>query len=85
MSYSNFLSKTIKESGYSLRDIATLCEKQCNVKITASYLSKLQKEGNKNPASEPVNIAIAKVCKINPDDLLFEADMERAPESVKRQ
>ena len=84
MSYSNFLSKTIKESGYSLRDIATLCEKQCNVKITASYLSKLQKEGNKNPASESVNIAIAKVCKINPDDLLFEADMERAPESVKK-
>lgn len=84
MSYSNFLSNTIKHSGYSLRDIASLCEKKYNVKITASYLSKLQKEGNQNPASEKVNIAIAKVCKINPDDLLFEADLERAPESVKQ-
>ena len=84
MSYSNFLSNTIKNSGYSLRDIASLCEKKYNVKITASYLSKLQKEGNKNPASEKVNIAIAKVCRINPDDLLFEADLERAPQSVKQ-
>lgn len=83
MSYANFLSNTIKNSGYSLRDIASLCEKKYNVKITASYLSKLQKEGNKNPASEKVNIAIAKVCRINPDDLLFEADLERAPENVK--
>lgn len=84
MSYSNFLSNTIKNSGYSLRDIASLCEKKYNVKITASYLSKLQKESNQSPASEKVNIAIAKVCKINPDDLLFEADLERAPESVKQ-
>lgn len=84
MSYSNFLANTIKNSGYSLRDIASLCEKKCNVKITAAYLSKLQKEGNQNPASEKVNVAIAKVCKINPEDLLFEADLERAPESVKQ-
>lgn len=84
MSYSSFLSNTIKKSEYSLRDIATLCEKKYNVKITASYLSKLQKESNKSPASEKVNIAIAKVCKINPDDLLFEADLERAPDSVKQ-
>lgn len=83
MSYSNFLAKTIKESGYSLRNIATLCENKYNVKITASYLSKLQK-GGQSPASEKVNIAIAKVCRINPDDLLFEAELERAPEMVKQ-
>lgn len=83
MSYANFLSNTIKNSGYSLRSIASLCEKKYNVKITASYLSKLQQEENKNPASEKVNIAIAKVCGINPDDLIFEADLERAPENVK--
>lgn len=84
MSYASFLAKTIKNSGYSLRAIARLCEQKYNVKITASYLSKLQQEGNKNPASEKVNIAIAKVCKINPDDLIFEADLERAPENVKK-
>lgn len=83
MSYSEFLSKAIKESKLSLRAIATLCEKNYNVPITASYLSKLQK-GVQTPASEKVNIAIAKVCEINPDDLLFEADFERAPESVKQ-
>lgn len=83
MSYANFLAKTIQDSGLSLRAIATLCEKKYNVKITASYLSKLQKEGNKNPASEKVNSAVAKVCGINPDDLIFEADLEKAPETVK--
>lgn len=83
MSYANFLSNTIKNSGYSLRAIASICEKKYNVKITASYLSRLQQEGNRNPASEKVNIAIAKVCGINPDDLIFEADLERAPENVK--
>lgn len=83
MSYANFLANTIKNSGYSLRAIASLCEKKYNVKITASYLSRLQQEGNRNPASEKVNIAIAKVCGINPDDLIFEADLERAPENVK--
>ena len=83
MSYSSFLAKTIKESNLSLRAIAALCEKNYNVKVTASYLSKLQQEGNKNPASEKVNTAIAKVCEINPEDLIFEADLERAPETVK--
>ncbi|MFR2535320.1 MAG: S24 family peptidase [Clostridia bacterium] len=83
MSYSSYLSDSIKSSGLSLRSIATLCEKNYNIKISAAYLSKLQKEGN-NPASEKVNIAIAKVLGINPDDLLFEADFERAPESVKQ-
>lgn len=83
MSYSEFLEKTIKDSGYSLRMIAGQCERKYNVKITSSYLSKLQ-TGAQTPASKEVNIAIAKVCKINPDDLLFEADFERAPESVKK-
>lgn len=38
---------------------------------------------SKNPASEKVNLTIAKVCGINPDDLIFETDLERAPENVK--
>lgn len=82
MSYSEFLAKTIKDSGYSLRAIAILCKEKYNVDITAAYLSKLQKE-SKNPASEKVNIAIAKVCGINPEDLLFEADFQKSPESVR--
>lgn len=83
MSYSNYLSNVIKKSGLSLRAICALCEKNSNVKISPAYLSKLQKEGNKNPASNKVNFAIAKACRINPEDLQFEADLERAPEPVK--
>lgn len=82
MSYSEFLARTIKNSGFSLRMIANQCERKYNVKITPSYLSKLQ-TGAQTPASKDVNVAIAKVCRINPDDLLFEADFERAPENVK--
>lgn len=82
MSYSEFLGETIKNSGKSLRQIAMECKNQYNVKITASYLSKLQ-TGGQTPASDKVNIAVAKVCKINPDDLLFEAYFERSPEIVK--
>lgn len=83
MSYPNYLATIIKNSKLSLRAIARLCENNYNVKITASYLSKLKKEGNQNPASERVNIAIAKVCKTNPEDLIFEAELERAPQIVK--
>lgn len=82
MSYSKFLEKSIHDSGFSLRSIANQCKSKYNVTITPSYLSKLQ-TGAQTPASKEVNSAVAKVCKINPEDLQFEADFERAPESVK--
>lgn len=83
MAYSDFLANTIKNSKKSLRQISMECKNKYDVKATASYLSKLQ-TGGQTPASDNVNIAIAKVCGINPDDLLFEANLERAPEDVKK-
>lgn len=82
MSYSEFMAETIKKSGYSLRQLAGICERKYNQKITASYLSKLQ-TGGQTPASDDVNIAIARACGIDPEDILFEARLERAPEEVK--
>lgn len=82
MSYSALVSEMIKESGYSLRQFARICKNKYNVDITASYLSKLQKE-EQTPASVKVNTAIAKVCNKDPEDLLFEADFERSPKIVK--
>ena len=83
MSYSKFLTEIIKNSKKSLRQISLECKNKYNVKATASYLSKLQ-TGGQTPASDNVNIAVAKVCGVNPDDLLFEASLERAPEDVKK-
>lgn len=83
MAYSDFLANTIKNSKKSLRQISMECKNKYDVKATASYLSKLQ-TGGQTPASDNVNTAIAKVCGINPDDLLFEANLERAPEDVKK-
>lgn len=83
MSYSEFLADIIKNSKKSLRQISLECKNKYNVKATASYLSKLQ-TGGQTPASDNVNVAVAKVCGINPDDLLFEANLERAPEDVKK-
>lgn len=83
MSYSKFLTEIIKNSKKSLRQISLECKNKYNVKATASYLSKLQ-TGGQTPASDNVNIAVAKVCGVNPDDLLFEANLERAPEDVKK-
>ena len=83
MAYKDFMAETIKNSGHSLRKLVQICKEKYNVKITASYLSKLQ-TGGQTPASDNVNIAVAKACGIDPEDMLFEASLERAPEDVKK-
>ena len=82
MSYSDFISKAIKNSGYSQKQITIMAKNRYNIDIDPSYISKLQ--NGKKIASKEINEAIAKVCKIEPKDLQFEADMERAPESVRK-
>lgn len=81
MSYSDAMKKMIQKSGFTLQDIANKCS-DAGVQITPSYLSKLQ-SGKQAPASEEVNIAIAKACNGDPDDLLFEAYLEKAPTLLK--
>jgi transcriptional regulator with XRE-family HTH domain len=82
MGYHEILASMIKKSGLPLRKIADNC-KEFHVYIDQSYISKLQR-GRQAPASEEVNIALAKVCDSDPGDLLFSAYMEKAPEMIKR-
>lgn len=82
MSYSKFLSKAIKESNYSQQKISILAKSKYNVDITPSYISKLQ--SGKKIASAEINEALAKVCKVDVQDLQFEADFEKAPLSVQK-
>lgn len=81
MSYKNVLSEMVEKSGLTLREIAEKC-KEYHVKIDPSYISKLQ-TGKQSPASEDINIALAKVCAGDPEYLLFEAYMEKAPKVIK--
>lgn len=78
MSYSKTLAEMIEKSELTLREIAEKC-KEYHVKIDPSYISKLQ-SGKNSPASEDINVAIAKVCDGDPNYLLFEAYMEKAPD-----
>jgi len=71
----------VKKSGLTLREIADKC-RDYHVRIDQSYISKLQKN-NQAPASDEVNIAIAKACGAEPDELLYEAYMIKIPESIK--
>ena len=54
------------------------------VSINPSYISKLR-TGKQPPASDDVNIAIAKACGFEKqiEDFLFEAYLEKSPEYIK--
>lgn len=82
MGYSETLESIIKNSKLTLREISDICKENYNVKVDPSYISKLQKK-KQDPASDTVNIALAKACGANPDTLLFEAYMEKAPVLIK--
>lgn len=81
MTYHELLAKMISQSGLTLRQISLVC-KDNGVKIDPSYISKLQ-SGNYSPASEEVNIAIAKACSEKPEDLLYAAYIEKAPPMIQ--
>lgn len=81
MSYSETLARMVENSGMTLKDLADKC-KQSGVRIDPSYISKLQ-TAKQLPASDEINIAIAKACDSEPDILLYEAYMEKAPEMIR--
>lgn len=81
MSYRKNLSKMVQNSGMTLKEISEKCM-ELGVKINPSYISKLQSE-SQAPASDDINIALSKVCGIDPDILIFEAYKEKAPPIVK--
>lgn len=82
MAYKDVLSRVIKDSKLSLREIASRCE-TIGVSISPSYLSQIQ-TGKLPPPSEEVSKAIAQVCSLkDSSELIFEGYMEKAPELIK--
>lgn len=79
--YPDALAKIISNSGKTLREISDLCKK-LNVMVDPSYISRLQ-SGKQMPASDEINVTIAKVCGTNPDELLIAAHAEKAPMFVQ--
>lgn len=71
----------IDKSGYTLREISKKCS-EYGVKVVPSYISKLQ-TGKQPPASDEINIAIAKACGEHPGELLYEGYMVKAPDLIK--
>jgi transcriptional regulator with XRE-family HTH domain len=79
--YQETLARIIKESGLTLREIAEKC-REIGIKIDSSYLSKLQ-TGKQAPASDEINIAIAKICGVDADLLVYEKYMEKVPPYIR--
>ncbi|MFD0680341.1 MULTISPECIES: LexA family protein [unclassified Paenibacillus] len=77
MDYYESLSKMINSSGLTLKEIAEKCF-EYGVKITPSYISKLQST-RQAPASDDVNVALAKVCQWNVENFLYESYLEKSP------
>lgn len=82
MSYHETLTNMIKEKGLSLREISKKCEEEYGVDVAPSYISKLQ--SGQAPASDKINRAIALVCERDPDELIFEGYMDRAPDVIHK-
>lgn len=80
MSYKEKLNEIIVQSGLTLGQIEAKC-KSYGENITVSYLSKLR-SGKNDPASDSKNIAIARACGADPDELIFEAYLDKAPGSI---
>lgn len=81
MGYKEILSTIVSNSGLTLRELADRCRDK-GVSIDPSYISKLQ-TGKQAPGSEEVSRAIAEVCGADPDILIWEGYLEKAPELVK--
>jgi phage repressor protein C with HTH and peptisase S24 domain len=82
MGYYETLDEMLKMSGLTLQEVADRCAADYGVKINRSYISKL-KTARQAPASDEVNIAIAKVCGGDVEQFLYEAYLEKAPEFLK--
>ncbi|WP_407270003.1 hypothetical protein [Radiobacillus sp. PE A8.2] len=84
MNYHEMLKLAIKESGWSMREIARRCTED-GVNLSQPYLSKLC-TGEIPPASDKVNKILGKILSvvsdISKDDLLVAAYVEKIPADV---
>lgn len=83
MTYSELLGEYIERSGFTLGEIA-LKMNEFGIKIDRSYISMLKNNKTKNPASDEINRALAQVTGGDPEQLLYAAYVEKAPEEMKK-
>lgn len=76
MNYTELLRYYIETSGISLQKIVDKMKSQ-GVNLDRSYVSMLKNGKTKNPASDQVNIALAKVFGIDPSILRIAAVKEK--------
>lgn len=84
MNYFELLKKRIKESGFTLEEIAEKIEKD-GFGVGKGYISRLQNGKVKNPATDELTRAIANAINTDPEELLLAALMERAPHELHNQ
>ncbi|WHH57289.1 LexA family transcriptional regulator [Petroclostridium sp. X23] len=80
MAYYELFSNLIENSGLSHKDISDKC-KLLGVSISPSYISQL-KSGKIPAPSDEVSKAIAEVCNGNGNELILEAYLDKAPNSL---
>jgi len=83
VSYAYVLSLAIEQAKKTHVKIVELCQKKYKCEFNASYLSKLKTGKETNPRDE-VSIAIANVCGIDPDILIYERYIGNAPEFLQQ-
>lgn len=81
MEYKDLLDEAFKKKGLTLREAVILLQDNANIEINYSYLSKLR-SGNKSPASDKVNDALAQILNIDPLDLKTAAYRQKIPPEV---
>jgi SOS-response transcriptional repressor LexA len=81
INYSNLIKSYISKSGYKLDELSELLNEQ-GISATKEYLSRLQ-NGKRPPASDDLNIALAKLTGNDPNEIIISAYIEKAPENIK--
>lgn len=81
MEYKELISEMVSKSKLTLREISDKARDR-GVSIDPSYISKLQ-TGKQPPASEEVSRTIAEICNSDPDELIWEGYMEKAPTVIR--
>lgn len=79
MNYTELLNELIEHSGKTVKQIADECQKEYGVNLTNTYLSGLKTTEGRQ-ASQEINIAIAKACGAEYENILvIQAFLDRAP------
>jgi transcriptional regulator with XRE-family HTH domain len=80
LSFKKVLSQAIDNSGLTIRDISKKC-KELGVPITHVYVSQLKSGKSSSPSIEVCNV-LSQVCNIDPNLLIIESYLDKAPTAI---